>query len=81
MVEKNVGDVVEKVVKAATRTRKPKVTASQVVAMTCEKLPAPIGPFQMGKMIVTPHGTWGYSSGQLGVDPSTKKLIDEKPAL
>ena len=74
MVEKNVTGVVEKVVKAATRApRKPKVipTGTSVVTMTCDKLPTPIGPFSLGKMIVTPNGTWAYSSGQLGISPKT----------
>ena len=49
--------------------------------MQCDKIPAPIGPFSVGKMIMVPGvGTWAYASGQLGLDPKTAELVNEKPA-
>lgn len=40
----------------------------------------PLGPYVSGKIITTPAGTWGYSAGQLGANPSTMELVSKKPA-
>ena len=47
--------------------------------MTCPKIAQPIGPYSMGKIIAQPGvGTWGYSSGQIGMSPKGE-LTSKKP--
>ena len=42
--------------------------------------PAPIGPYCIGKMIVTEgKGTWGYSSGALGLCAKTGDFVSQEP--
>ena len=47
--------------------------------MTCDKIAQPIGPYSMGAVIAAPGvGTWGYSSGQIGMSPKGE-LTSQKP--
>ena len=44
--------------------------ASELLTMQSDKMPAPVGPYCFGKTIKMPNGSlFGYSSGQLGLDP------------
>ena len=54
-------------------------TTQTVVTMKCDKIAQPIGPYTMGKIITTPMGTWGYTSGQIGMKPNGE-LDGTKPA-
>ena len=76
MVEKNVVNLAEKIVKTGARAAK-KVSAapkikSEIITMQCDKITQPIGPFSLGKIISQPGlGTWAYSAGMLGLSPKT----------
>ena len=39
----------------------------------------PLGPYVSGKIIETAVGTWGYSAGQIGVNPSTMEVVSKSP--
>ena len=48
---------------------------AQLLKMQSDKMPAPVGPYCFGKMIQMPNGSlYGWSSGQLGLDPATGEL-------
>ena len=51
--------------------------------MQSDKMPKPIGPYCLGKMIQMPNGSiYGWSSGQLGLDPTTGELANgEDPVV
>ena len=70
---------VAKAVKAvATKKSAPAISKTTIKTMSCSKIAQPIGPYSMGKIISTPHGTWGYSSGQIGMNPKGE-LTGKKP--
>ena len=49
--------------------------------MQCSKVAQPIGPYTLGRIIKQPGiGTWGYSSGQIGMHPKTSQLVSPVPA-
>ena len=54
---------------SAKKVTKPTISKTTLKAMTCDKIAQPIGPYTMGKVIETPYGTWGYSSGQIAMNP------------
>ena len=39
-----------------------------------------VGPYSAGKIIKTPEGIWGYTSGQIGRNPETLALAGDKAA-
>ena len=44
--------------------------------MTCSSIAQPIGPYSFGKIIEQPGlGTWGYSSGQIPLHPTTGEIV------
>ena len=52
-----------------------------VSMMTCPDVAQPIGPYSLGKIVEMPNGggKWGYSSGQIGMDPNGN-LVGETAA-
>ena len=49
---------------------------SKIVTMESENMPAAIGPYSKGKMVQMGSGScFAWSSGQIGVDPKTNKLV------
>ncbi len=49
-----------------------------VITMESERMPAAIGPYTKGKIVQLPDGSrFAYSSGQLGLDPATNRLISD----
>ena len=48
---------------------------SEIVTM--KPIGKPLGPYVSGKIIKTVAGTWGYSAGQIGVNPSTMELVSK----
>ena len=52
---------------------------SKVTVMQSDKIAKAVGPFCPGKFIHFPDGSvQGYTSGQLGLDPATNKLVEPK---
>jgi len=49
----------------------------QIITMTSFKIPAAIGPYTPGKMIQCCGIKYAISSGQIGIDPITKKLAGD----
>jgi 2-iminobutanoate/2-iminopropanoate deaminase len=56
---------------------------SKLLTMQSDKMPQPVGPYSFGKMIQNPNGSmYGWSSGQLGLDPVTGELVQgEDPVV
>ena len=42
--------------------------------MQSNRLPAAVGPYSLGRIVELSEGTYGYTSGQLGLDPKTNEL-------
>lgn len=60
------------------KATKPAISKASIKPMTCAKIAQPIGPYTMGRVITTESGTWGYSSGQIGMNPKGE-LTSKKP--
>ena len=56
---------------------KPTATKSSIATM--KPIGKPLGPYVSGKIIKTAEGTWGYSAGQIGVNPTTMELVGKSP--
>ena len=64
------------------KTATPKSQKATVKTMQCKQIAQPIGPYSCGKVISQPgQGTWGYSSGQIGMHPKTGDLDGKKPGV
>jgi hypothetical protein len=51
-------------------------SGGKIGVMTSSRIPQAIGPYASGRVIECCGARLGFSSGQLGLDPATKKFVD-----